>query len=74
MVSHEEIVEMREHLYKHAAVLMEKIKKMFDSGELTVEQMGFAGDIMKDLSSVDKNLSKACYYDHKRGASADKTY
>lgn len=74
MISHEEIVAMRECLYRHSAALMEKVGKMFNSGELTIEQMSFAGDIMKDLSSVDKNLSKACYYDSKRGTSSEKTY
>lgn len=65
---------IRDHLYKHSAELMTKIHKMFESGELTLAQMEFAGDIMKDLSSVYKNLSKACYYDSKSGASNDKTY
>ena len=74
MISHEEIKTMREHLYKHGLALMEKVHKMFESGELTPSQMAFAGDIMKDLSSMDKNLSKACYYDSKRGDSDDKTY
>lgn len=65
---------IRDHLYKHSAELMTKIHKMFESGELTLPQMEFAGDIMKDLSSVYKNLSKACYYDSKSGVSNDKTY
>lgn len=47
---------------------------MFDSGDLTPSQMAFAGDIMKDLSKMDASLSKACYYDSQRGASADKKY
>lgn len=65
---------IREHLYKHSADLLAKIHKMFESGELTPAQMAFAGDLMKDVSSVYKNLSKACYYDTKSGASDDKTY
>ena len=65
---------MREYLYKHSMALMEKVKRMFDSGELTIEQMNFAGDIMKDLASVEKNLSKAYYYDCKSGSSDEKTY
>lgn len=74
MITHEEIMTLREHLYKHAIVLMDKVKKMFDSGELTSAQMAFAGDIMKDIAKMDKSLSTACYYDTERGASADKTY
>jgi len=73
-MSHEEKMQMREHLYRHAAVLMDKVKKMFDSGELTVAQMGWAGDIMKDIAKLDKSLSAACYYDSMSGASADKKY
>lgn len=73
-MTHEEKMAMREHLYKHSMALMDKIKRMFDSGELTIEQMNFAGDIMKDISSMDKNLSKACYYDTLRGTTADKKY
>lgn len=73
-MSHEEKMQMREQLYRHAAVLMDKVKKMFDSGELTVSQMGFAGDVMKDIAKLDKALSAACYYDSMSGASADKKY
>lgn len=73
-MSHEEKMQMRETLYRHAAVLMDKVKKMFDSGELTVAQMGFAGDVMKDIAKLDKALSAACYYDSMSGASADKKY
>ena len=65
---------MREHLYRHATVLLDKVKKMFDSGELTVAQMNFAGDVMKDIAKLDKALSAACYYDSLSGASSDKKY
>ena len=41
---------------------------------LTVAQMGFAGDVMKDIAKLDKALSAACYYDSMSGASADKKY
>lgn len=73
-MSHEEKMAMRECLYKHATALMDKVKRMFDSGELTQGQMAFAGDIMKDLAKMDKSLSAACYYDSMSGASADKKY
>ena len=74
MVSHEEKMAMREHLYRHAIVLMDKVKKMFDSGELTPSQMAFAGDVMKDIAKVDKSLSAACYYESMTGLSEDRKY
>lgn len=74
MVTHEEKMMLREHMYKHAMALMEKVKKMFDSGELTPSQMDFAGDLMRDIAKMDKSLSAACYYDAQRGVGADKTY
>lgn len=73
-MSHEEKMVMRDCLYKHAMALMEKVKRMFESGELTQSQMAFAGDIMKDLAKMDKSLSAACYYDSMSGASADRKY
>ena len=73
-MSHEEKVQMREHLYRHATVLLDKVIKMFDSGELTVAQMNFAGEVMKDIAKLDKALSAACYYDSLSGASSDKKY
>ena len=74
MITHEEKMLLREHMYKHAMVLMEKVKKMFDSGELTPSQMDFAGDLMRDIAKMDKSLSAACYYDAQRGVTPDKTY
>lgn len=74
MISHEEIKSMREQLYRHGIVLMDKVHKMFDAGDLTPSQMAFAGDIMKDLAKMDKSLAKACYYDSKRDVADDKTY
>lgn len=74
MITHEEKMVLREHLYRHSMLLMDKIKKMFDSGELTPAQMDFAGDLMKDIAKMDKSLSAACYYDAQRGTASDKTY
>lgn len=74
MVTHEEKMLMRDHMYKHAMLLMEKVKKMFDSGELTPAQMDFAGDLMRDIAKMDKSLSAACYYDSQRGADSEKKY
>lgn len=65
---------MRELLYRHNVILLDKVHKMFEARELTPAKMAFAGDILKDLSKMDASLSKACYYDSQRGASADKKY
>lgn len=73
-MSHEEKMVMRDALYNHAGVLLEKVRKMFETGELTSAQMAFAGDIMKDLAKMDKSLSEACYYDNMSGTTADKKY
>ena len=73
-MSHDEKVEMREQLYRHANILLDKVHRMFDSGELTVSQMGFAGDVLKDIAKLDKSLSAACYYDSMRGTDSDKKY
>lgn len=73
-MTHEEKMNLRTQMYRHSMILMEKIQKMLDSGDLTQSQMMFAADVLKDLSSADKNLSKACYYDSSRGAESDKTY
>ena len=74
MISHEEKMAMREHLYKQSMVLVDKIQKMLDAGNLTQAQMDFAADVIKDVAKADKSLSKACYYDDMRGTTADRTY
>lgn len=73
-MTHEEKMEMRKTVYKHLGILLDKVHRMFDSGELTIAQMGFAGDVLKDIAKADKALSAACYYDSKRSDSDDKTY
>lgn len=74
MITHEEKMALRHNMYKYTMALMEKIQKMLDAGNLTQSQMEFAADVLKDLSSADKNLSKACYYDSARGTDSDRTY
>lgn len=73
-MTHEEKMEMRKTIYKHAGILLDKVHRMFETGELTVAQMSFAGDLLKDIAKTDSALSKACYYDSKRGDSDDKKY
>lgn len=75
MITHEEKMAMRHTIYEHLGILLNKVHKMFESsGELTIPQMLDASDILKDIAKADSALSKACYYDSKRGASSDKTY
>ena len=73
-MTHEEKMALRHNMYKHAMILMEKVQKMIDAGNLTQSQMEFAADVLKDLSSADKSLSKACYYDSLKGDTDDRRY
>lgn len=75
MITQEERHEMRRVIYEHLGILLSKVHKMFESSsELTVQQMLDASDILKDLSSADKNLSKACYYDSIKGDADERKY
>lgn len=74
-MSHEEKQQMRKLIYDHLNILLDKVHKMFaSSGELTVQQMIDASDILKDLSKADSALSKSCYYESKADWSDDKKY
>lgn len=74
-MTYEEKKEMRESVLKHLGILLEKVHKMFDaSGELSIQQMSVGADILKDIAKADAALSKACYYDSKRGDADDKRY
>lgn len=74
-MTYEEKMAMRKNIYAHLSVLLEKVHKMFQaSSELTVQQMIDASDILKDISSADKSLSKACYYDSLKGDSSERKY
>lgn len=73
-MTHEEKMALRHNMYKHAMILMEKVQKMIDAGNLTQSQMEFAADVMKDIAKMDKSLAKACYYDSQRGDADEKKY
>ena len=74
-MTHEEKHEMRKAIYQHLGILLDKVHKMFESSsELTVQQMLDGSDILKDIAKADSAMSKACYYDSKRGDSDDKRY
>lgn len=74
MITHEDKMSFRENLYRHGMVLMEKVQKMIDAGNLTQGQMEFAADVMKDIAKMDKSLAKACYYDSIKGDSDERKY
>ena len=73
-MTYEEKMKMRTAVFDHLAILLDKVHGMFASGKLTIEQMGFAGDILKDIAKAESAISKACYYDSINSASSDKTY
>lgn len=74
-MSHEERTKMRTAIYEHLNILLTKVHNMFTaSGDLTVQQMIDASDILKDISKADSALSKACYYDALKGDSGEKRY
>ena len=74
-MTHEEKMAMRNSIYEHLEILLNKVHKMFESSsELTVQQMMDASDILKDISSADKSLSKAYYCDSLKGDSSERKY
>lgn len=73
-MTYEEKKTMRDAIYKHLGILLDKTHKMFETGELTPSQMSMGGDILRDIAKADSALSKACYYDAKRGDADDKKY
>jgi hypothetical protein len=74
-MTHEEKMQMRKTIYEHMNILLNKVHKMFaSSGDLTVQQMIDASDILKDIAKTDSAMSKACYYDSMRGTESDKKY
>ena len=74
MITHEEKMEMRNTIYLHLGILLDKVHRMFENDALTPAQMAVGGDILKDIAKADSALSKACYYDTKRGDSDDMKY
>lgn len=66
---------MRKTIYEHLGILLSKVHEMFSANDkLTPQQMSVGADILKDISSADKSLSKACYYDSLKGDTDDKRY
>ena len=75
MITQEEKREMRDAIYKHLEILLSKVHEMFSANEkLSPQQMSIGADILKDIASADKSLSKACYYESKSDWSDEKKY
>lgn len=74
MISHDEKVKMRSTIYEHLSILLDKVHRMFEQGDLTPAQMSVGADILKDISKSDSALSKSCYYESKSDWSDDKKY
>lgn len=74
-MTHDEKIKMRTAIYEHLGILLNKVHRMFESsGDLTVQQMLDASDILKDVAKSDAAMSKACYYDAQRGTDSEKKY
>lgn len=74
MISHDEKVKMRSTIYEHLSILLEKVRRMFEQGDLTPAQMSLGADVLKDIAKADSAMSKACYYESKSDWSDDKKY
>ena len=74
-MSHEEKMAMRQNIYTHLDILLEKVHKMFQSSnELTVQQMIDGSKILKNIAKADSAMSKSCYYDSMHTDSDGKKY
>lgn len=71
-MTYEEKMQMCDHMHKMGMVLLDKVQRMIDSGDLTTQQMMFAADILKDVASSEKNLAKAHWCESDSGTG--KTY
>lgn len=73
-MTHEEKAKMRSAIYQHLNILLDKVHRMFEQGDLSVAQMSVGADILKDIAKADSAMSKACYYDSKHDVSEDRRY
>ena len=74
-MTHEEKKQMRDSIYQHLGILLNKVHNMFEANpELLSAQMSVAADILKDIAKADSALAKSCYYESKRDEPEDKKY
>lgn len=74
-MTHEERQAFRTKLEHKAKSLMDRLEKACaDSTPITWQEMMWAADIMKDISSVEKNLAKVHYYESEHPHHDEKKY
>lgn len=73
-MTHEEKVKMRSAIYQHLNILLDKVHRMFEQGDLSVAQMSVGADMLKDIAKADSAMAKACYYDSKHDTDEDRKY
>lgn len=73
-MTHEEKIAMRQTIYQHLGMLLDKVHRLFETGELTPAQMSLGGDLLKDIAKADSALAKSCYYESQRDYAEDKKY
>lgn len=74
-MTHEERTMFRNKLEHKASKLMDRLEKACaDSTPITWQEMMWSADIMKDLSSVEKNLAKIHHLESEHPHHEDKKY
>lgn len=73
-MTHEEKMAMRKAIYQHLNILLDKVHRMFEQGDLSAAQMSVGADILKDISKADSAMAKACYYDSKHDTDENRKY
>ena len=73
-MTHEEKMAMRKAIYQHLNILLDKVHRMFEQGDLSVAQMSVGADMLKDIAKADSAMSKSCYYDSMHADSDGKKY
>lgn len=73
-MTHEEKMAMRKAIYQHLNILLDKVHRMFEQGDLSVAQMSVGADMLKDIAKADSAMSKACYYDSKHDTDENRKY
>ena len=73
-MTHEEKMAMRKAIYQHLNILLDKVHRMFEQGDLSVAQMSVGADMLKDIAKADSAMSKSCYYDSKHDTDEYRKY
>lgn len=73
-MTHEEKMAMRKAIYQHLNILLDKVHRMFEQGDLSVAQMSVGADMLKDIAKADSAMAKACYYDSRHDTDENRKY